>query len=105
MLKGGCLSMRKSADNGIGLCHGAAMIDWIRSYATKRTKLRKLQVEHSRSIAHRSALLRLGTKSNAALVLALQQIDLQIAAVEHDIRLMGAEPPTTPMTERSQWVR
>jgi len=75
--------------NGNGRCDGDPMIDWIRSYSKKRTKLRKLRVEHARSVAHRSALLRLGTSSNAALVLALQQIDLQIAAVEHDIRLMG----------------
>jgi hypothetical protein len=51
------------------------------------------------------ALVRLGTSSNAALVLALQQIDLQIAAVEHDIRLMGAEPPITTTINRNNWVR
>ena len=66
------------------------MLDWIRSYFSKRTRLRKLRVEHARSVAHRCALVRLGKSSNAALVLALQQIDLQIAAVEHDIRLIGS---------------
>jgi hypothetical protein len=88
--------------NGNGLCDGDLMPDWIRSYFTKRTRLRKLRVEHARSVAHRSALVKLGTRSNAALVLALQQIDLQIAAVEHDIRLMGAELPATP-AERNGW--
>jgi hypothetical protein len=78
------------------------MLDWIRSYFIRRNRLRKLRMEHARSVAHRNALLRLGTSSNAALVLALQQIDLQITAVEHDIRLMGAEPPITPTTERNQ---
>ncbi len=70
------------------------MIRSIRAYFIRRERLRKLRAEHSRTVAHRDALIRLGT--GAALALALQQIDLQIAAVENDMRFLGAEPPPAP---------
>ncbi len=83
------------------------MLDWIRSHFAKRARLRKLWVEHARSIAHRNALLNIGTKTDGerpALALALRQIDLQIAAVEHDIRHLDEEP-ATQVTVKNKWVR
>ena len=67
------------------------MLSFIRNYQVRRDRLRKLRVEHARLVAHRRALVELGSgrdRGDAALVLALQQTDLQLAAVEHDIRLV-----------------
>ena len=63
------------------------MMSFIRSYLLRRDRLRKLRVEHARLVTHRRALVDVG-RGDAALALALQQTDLQLAAVEHDIRLV-----------------
>jgi hypothetical protein len=80
------------------------LTDWIRSYFTTRSRLRKLRMEHARTVEHRGALVKTEPQTESqrpALALALRHVNLQISAVEHDIRRLGEEPPTR---DRNDWM-
>lgn len=79
------------------------MRDWLRRRLLRRAHLSRLRAEHARIVAHRLALVRIADGDPGrrhSLALGLLQTDLQLAAVEQEIRSWGAEPPAAPETSR-----